>query len=222
MFRFLLLEDVTDTREQLVKLLREVFIDVEIDEAETVVEAMAHVQRRQAQRIAYDVAILDFRVPYDIDMPDAVDTKMCAYLKQEMPGIPVVHISSLTENADVVQHLREAHSTTETTPAVLVDKSEAGWAGKLIDDLERYLYSATISSGLDSLFGSDRTSAAVGRRYGRPGHLSQELKEFSISLERLWGRPLDQHVRERVLRHFDHSSVGGDDRFSLKIPDGIE
>lgn len=220
MFRFLVAEDVPDTLRQICGLLHDVFPDSEIDRATNVADARSLVQRRGDTGEPYDAAVLDFRLPRAVGSEFVIDTSVCAAISRSMPDVPVVHITSYTKDAEVLRHILETHQSTDAAPFVLVDKNQKTWGKTLVDELEKHLYSKRVSARLDGVFGHDVPSSRTERQSDKGRrHLTHELLTLVAELEQLWSKPLEERVRERVMKHFRHSNQGAGDRFTLRLPE---
>lgn len=213
MFRFLVVEDISDTLEGLVHLLKETFPRCSVLTAATVAQGLDRLRGAYQQNAPFDVAILDFNLPRERGANTEIDVGLCDTARRLMPSLLVVHITGYMEDEKVVDHILNAHNGAEDR-RFLVSKSDPRWGGTLIRELERYLYSGLLNSEMDDLFEPD-AGAGVGRRLKREGHVTHQLATLKLDLREYWEKPLDERVRDRVRRHFEVQ----DGDFILRIPE---
>ncbi len=213
MFRFLIVEDVTDTRTLLEDLFKATFPGSHVDSAETVSHGLALIQQSS---VPYHAAILDFNLPKDVGTSATIDTTLCVAVRTKMRDVLVVHITGYMEDRIVADHIIKAHNDPEDI-RFMVSKSDPEWGSTLINELERYLYSKRLNAALDDLFGPEPLPAQAERRLRKEGHVTHQLAALKIELEDLWHKPLDPKLRARVEKHFKYWEQ--ENGFTLILPE---
>jgi CheY-like chemotaxis protein len=208
--RILIVEDDTDTREQLAALFREVLSNAHITTAADVTDAHSHLQLALEKRRPFDIAILDFKLPRSLGEYSEIDESICCRIRDTMPGTLVAHVTGFLDDAVVREHIRAVHSPADPLGFVL-DKSNADFATELVRQTQRYLYGAYIAKHLSELFdtgGADRTSrlAPAGSR-GSSADISARLLTVTGAIALSWGL-LGSDIRHRVLNHFEVQEMG--------------
>lgn len=188
-FRVLIIEDIPETRQQLVLLYLEVFPGAVVDSAEHVEDALTLIGRARDAHLPYDIAVLDFKLPSAAGFNADVDLRLCPEILSWTPNTPIAHITAFPEDPTIREHLEVEHPA-HRPRGFLVDKQKSDWATKLIEDSRQLLYTARVEGEYDELFG-------VSPRVPRTGSLSARLAELCADVSVAW-KFLGTRVRDKL------------------------
>ena len=219
MFRFLVVEDVEFTLDQIIKLLSGEFADAQIDGAATVMRGTELIEEAARNRKIYDAAILDFRLPLDAGTNPEVDESLCLAIREKMPDTLVAHITSFITDPRVERHLAQVHSEAADPKAITLDKENVDWGSHLVKRLKSHLYGRRIEPQVNDLFGPgdpasdlamERSSSTYGRR-----SITPKLAALTRDLESHY-QDLEPRLQRRIDRYFAQRPVSGRLRFGLR------
>jgi len=213
MARILVVDDDLPTLQALELLLRkELGEEVVIHTARNVPDAQKLIQKASEDRRSYDAAILDVMLPPDAGQSATLDARLCAEIRNKMPGALVVHITAYTGADAVRKHLDEFHYG-EPEPRAF--PKSAGWEGEVVKRLKSRLHGNRIRAQLDELFGPiERTGAERARAVSGPGGmrggLTHRLARLTRDIEAHWTE-LDCDLQREIRKHFhvDQEEKGG-------------
>ena len=206
MVRFLIIEDVPETREQLEKLFANDFPGAVIDTAETVTEALRLIEQSAAQKRPYDIAVQDFKLPLEKGYHPEVDVSTCDLIRKATPTTFIVHITAWPNDPAVLMHLTEAHLDLGPPSACLISKLDADWAEKLMLKAKAYLYGTRIEQQMARLFGPTY-AREVPKKWPMQlvpvskGSVTHELAALQRDIEAHW-HDLDARLQQRVSEFF--------------------
>jgi len=206
MTRILVAEDERHTVEQLTVLLAAEFKGVQIDAATTISTALDHVTRTYEKGQAYDVAVLDFKLPRDLGDNPEVDEEVCNTVSSQMPDALIVHITGYGDAEQVREHLTR-HKPRQGYP-VLISKLDTKWAEELLQVVRKFVHSMRIDAKMDGLFRRPRGGGGAGHQRRRVGSdvrcLTPELDEVMRDIVDHW-KDLDEPLRIRIEHVFEIS-----------------
>lgn len=213
MFSIFLVEDIETSRDELHQLLSEVFPGTTIDPASTVTEGLEKIKAAAAEKWSYDIAILDFKLPVHTGETPKVDESICQAIKASMPTALVIHITSYSEDPQVVQHIRRYH-TGKDGPRVEFTHKTAYWPEKLIAQIKTYY----IEIQMDRLFGPKGAPLVRDRKmYGNIRDMTQPLATLTRDITGYW-KALDESTKERIHSYFNVNDEQAPVRVSLRLP----
>jgi CheY-like chemotaxis protein len=206
MSRLLLVEDVEGTLDQLYKLLTEVFADfAHIDPARSVAEGLQLIERAARERLPYDVAILDFKLPRESGHHPEIDESLCRAIQEQMRHTLVIHITAFPQDPLVLSHLERWHNAPTEPRASCVSKLNGGWARELIETLQSYLYGSRIQEQLEELLGVGASGAALPARATTRTRgdrsLTHSLARLCRDISAYWPY-LDAFLKKRINTYF--------------------
>jgi len=211
MYRFLIVEDDRNAREQVTKYLEDTFPGALVLAAETVAEGEELIVKAEGP---FDCVILDFKLPKQKGfLPDG-DLSLCQRVREVMPTAIVAHVSAyldddayLHDDQVLQEHYRTYHNKPAEPKAYLLPKN-AKWVETLGKDLRQYLYGRSIGKQLDDLFGPQGQDASAwdGRvewqSVGRPVRdTTYLLARVSHDIIARW-EDLDEALKRRIHRLF--------------------
>src|SRR5260370_15185080 len=150
-FRVLVVEDDPQALTQIVKLLRGVLVGSVVDSADSVNGAMAKIEASLTSCGAYDLAILDFKLPLRPGENDDVDEQVCRQLIVSMPETIVSHISGFSEDTRILAHLARVHPAARPQGFFLA-KRNVGVGIDLAKKTRVVLYSSQVEREIADLF----------------------------------------------------------------------
>jgi CheY-like chemotaxis protein len=217
----LVVDDDLPTLQALELLLRkELGEEAVIDPAGNVPDAQKLIQKAYEDRRSYDAAVLDVMLPPDASQSATLDARLCAEIRNKMPGALVVHITAYTVTVAVRRHLDEFHYG-EPEPRAF--PKSAGWEGEVVKRLKSRLHGNGIRAQLDGLFGPiERTGSERARgRYPLPGMrggLTHRLARLTRDIEAHWTE-LEGDLQREVQKNFHvDRERGGGVLVTLKMP----
>lgn len=211
MFSIHLVEDIETTLEELYALLREVFPNAIIETASTVAEGLAKIRSTASSKRAFDIAILDFKLPVHQGETPKVDESICHAIKSEMPTTLVIHITSYNEDPQVIAHITRYH-TGKDAPRVEFIHKTANWPEKVLRQIKSYF----IELQMDRLFGPKGAPPARSHKIiGNNRDLTQLLATLTRDIAAYWS-DLDQVTRQRVQDCFNVNDEQSAVRVSLR------
>lgn len=218
MFRFLIIEDIKSTAEQLKALLAESFPDSrdDIEVATTVREAQELTDR--ARDDFYDAVILDLKLPSEPGHYPEVDESLCLRIKDK-PTM-VAHITAFLDDPRVQDHIRRVHTQELTPLSFVLSKREVQWASILVEKLKTYLFSSYIDQQMAEIFGGGTTvvaaSSAVRNHYRSRGHgcTTHRLASLCRDIEAQWN-VLDSGLKTRIRQKFNVETGAAGTQVSL-------
>lgn len=212
MARILVVDDVLPTLQVLEHLLHKEFgEEVVINATRNVSDAQKLIHKAYADRRLYDAAVLDVMLPPDAIQSATVDARLCAEIRNKMPGALLVHITAFTGTDAVQSHLDEFHYG-EPEPRAF--PKSAGWEGKVVNRLKSHFISKRIREQLDQLFGPMERAESERVRAGYPlpgvrGGLTHRLARLTRDIEAHWTEldgDLQREIRENF--HVDPEAQG--------------
>ena len=225
-WRVLVVEDMENTRQQLVQLLKETVGDVDVDQAGSVCDALDLITQAHASGKDYHVAILDFKLPKTARDNPEVDVSVCSRVRDLMPNAFIVHFTGYAGDREVDVHMSTVHGQARPDQARcwLIDKGSADWPGELLAQIKGFLEGtrktlarARVREGLDELFGASETGSARGAYKGAGFErcVTHELESLCHDISRLWD-DLDDDLKKRVNEHLTVLCDGRNVRVGLK------
>jgi len=158
-FKILVVED--EAADALVRLLKQRIPDCDVDAFSDVASAKAAIAALADQGGAYDVAILDFKLPKEPgEHALNIDDSLCALVSHRMPDTIVVHISAYMKDPLVQEHINKAHPPTRR--GFSFDKNEQE-NSELILQVKQTLYGGVIERELRMLEGRPGWEGLRGR-----------------------------------------------------------
>jgi CheY-like chemotaxis protein len=156
-FRILVVDDEPLVLGPLVRLMEAAISRVEIDCAGTIKEASALIERSQQEGRPYDLAILDFKLPFQVGHQPAVDTSLCEALERD--AVPVIHYTAWPDDEAVQAHMRTKHLTKSLAgaPVRLITRTTTEeWVEDiigLIAGYQRWVISNSVRRRMGDFFG---------------------------------------------------------------------
>lgn len=211
-FRFLIVEDEDDARQQLAALFREVFPNARIDAGGTVDEGLQLIRDAVERKEPYDIAILDFKLPRSQGENPEVDESLCIEIRDSMPRTLIGHITGFPDDPTIESHVERTHPFTDPR-GFFIDKRDADWATVLLNNTTRYLYTFRIEAQMEQLFGRAGMAATPAGEYARfsasgPGvSLTTSIASLCSDIGQCW-KYLDGTAKHRIATQFsvDESS----------------
>jgi CheY-like chemotaxis protein len=209
MFRILIVEDISDTLEQLRMFFSERFPDAKVDAVETVAEGLESIKEAMESGRPYHAAVLDFKLPQDKGESPKVDESLCLEIRNRMSKALVAHITAYPDDPMVLRHLKNVGLDYRDPRAIFISKLEVDWPDQLVRKVKAYLYGTRIEKQMDELFGTDEQRAAAKRgRFSRPFSGSMGGKSATHELAALfrdiaahWD-DLDERSQGRIQKMF--------------------
>ena len=218
MFRFLIVEDIRDTLSELKSLLCEAFPGANVEIAGTTGQSLKLIETAAANRRAYHVAIIDFKLPSSVGENPEIDTSVCTTIKESMPETFVAHITAYPNDDRVQEHVRTMHTEQIEPASVVLSKSDADYAHKLIDKLKAYLYGRQIREQIDDLFGPNAVQFSPDRprmsRLNASGSMTHQLAPLCRDIVIHWN-DIDDTLKKRIGSIFDVDDESDPIRISL-------
>lgn len=217
MFSILIVEDVDNTLEELSVLLKETFPGSLIETATNVKDGSGKIGLAVDNNKAFDVAILDFKLPASRGENPEIDESLCKEIKDKIPETLVIHITAYLKDEKVTKHVAEFHAGKNAPRVELVEKT-VYWPEKLLAEMRSYLYSSHVNSKLTSLFdGKPFSQDAKARKLeGTRGSRTHELAALSREIRAYWD-DLDVATKSRVRRFFTVIEEEGQVHVSLLV-----
>jgi DNA-binding NarL/FixJ family response regulator len=188
----LLIEDDEFTLPTLVDMFREEWPDVQIDAAPTVEAGLALIHAASDKQMAYDVAILDFKLPAQQGLNAEIDVKVCHAIVNRSPRTPIVHITGFAEDPIVIDHIARIHPT-HAARGLLISKREVNWVIKLVEKTREAVYAARVEAAYDQLFNE-------GSGASRTASLGVRLRHLCDDVSTCWVY-LDERLRDKLRTH---------------------
>lgn len=189
MKRFLILEDTPSTREQLVRLLQDVFPLDYFQEAIDTEDCRKRIADMEKNGFAFDVVILDAKVPGSPGENPEVDPNLPREIGEKMPNSLIIHCTAYAQDRAVEQRLNQQMRHFGEGQHVLVEKT-GNYPEVLLRLIVRHLYESRIRGRLNMLFGQPPGTQL--RVDGPPGggyagiHVTQELAALQRDICRWW------------------------------------
>ena len=151
----LIVEDDLGTLKQLEKLFSEELPGANIHTARTVVEALDALDRAEQSHIEYDLAVVDFRLPYDENESPQVNDAICDRIHDRMLGTMVVHITGYQDDPKVITHVFGGENRSTLSPQVLlISKDDVEWATNLLCKVKQFVCGNSIKQSMNGIFGT--------------------------------------------------------------------
>jgi CheY-like chemotaxis protein len=211
MFNILLVEDNSNTLEELHELLREVFPDALIETASTVAEGKDKIRIAAENNRSFGIAILDFKLPTDKGLNPEIDESLCREIKSRMRETLVVHITAFHEDPAVTKHITQYHTGINAPKVELIQKT-AYWPEKLLSEIKAYL----IRRQLDSLFEGKAGVSETREAISSSGSLTHLLAALRRDISAYWC-DLDDATKDRVREYFETTVDNQQVRVSLRL-----
>lgn len=205
MYRFLIVEDMADARDQVAEYLGDLFPGATVEAAETVREGAALIERAQCP---FDCVILDYMLPKDKGCSHEGDVSLCNQVREAMPSTIVAHVSAYLGHDNALQeHLDRCHNELADPRAIILAKDE-NWVRRLGITLKRHFVGKEIEYQLDDLFGREREQTLVGEGHVERANGARPLGDTTYLLARVsqditgnWDI-LDHALKQRIRRLF--------------------
>jgi DNA-binding response OmpR family regulator len=211
MIHILLVEDKSNTLEELYELLREVFPDALIETASTVAEGKDKIRTAAANDQPFGIAILDFKLPTHKGLNPEIDESLCREIKSRMPETLVIHITAFHEDPAVARHITQYHTGINAPKVELIQKT-AYWPEKLLSEIKTYL----IRRQLDILFEGQADVPETRKAKSSSGSLTHSLAALSRDITTYWW-DLDDATRERIGEYFETTVDNQQVRVNLRL-----
>jgi CheY-like chemotaxis protein len=210
MFRILVVDDDTDTSDQLKKLISAEIEGSQVDTAETVVEGQRLIAEARLAKRPYQAIVLDLMLPanHPGDNPE-VHEALCRDIRDIMPDALLAHITAYKGDKQVSTHLQEAHDKQPGNRNFRLWKLEGDFAEQLVGKLKPFLYGLSIGEQMKKIFDLGEPPAySYGQRGRFPntdvgrGSLTHEIAALSRDICAHW-RDLDESTRADVREVFN-------------------
>lgn len=168
--RILIVEDVDEVRQDLRAALERKCPEtaVVIDEACCVREAKEHIEALKERGLAYDIALLDFRLPLEAGGNPEGDEELCPAISAMNREALVVHMTAFIEDSTILGHIAGQHQGPSAVPLGLVDKvSDPLWIRHVTDSIRSYLAGQYVKAALVAALGPVE-GAHVNARFRSP------------------------------------------------------
>ncbi len=216
LFWILVVEDVSDTLEQLVSLIQESIGEVGIDKAVAVDAAIKMIRQRRKEAVRYDLAILDFKLPAGQGDDPEVDETVCRELRRDR--VPIIHITGFPNDPIIQAHMNTVHQRPDLAGAnVSLLPKDRGWARRIVDLVRPYhrdQVSRAVAGELEAVFGHLAMGStpvegvccrrrSSGRKCG-----THAMIRLRAQIEHNWPY-LDEATRETIRRIFPVVELDG-------------
>jgi DNA-binding NarL/FixJ family response regulator len=185
-FCILLVEDQPETQVQLATFLRAGLPNAVVDTASSIEEAFQVL--RDAPH-AYDLVILDFKLPKKRGEMPEVDESICSHLMRFEPETIVSHITSHSDDKRIVAHINRVHPASRARGFYL-DKMEKNSAMKLLTLAREALYGSRIEGQIADLFPADRnrpeTERARSGGHQHSGSMTNRIADLCVDISQAW------------------------------------
>jgi hypothetical protein len=148
----MIVDDDLPTLDSLSKLLKTKLQKVEIIAADTISLAIIQIDESFKKRKPIDVAILDFRLPQEINQPDEIDESICFHLREKSPETYIIHFTAYVEDKQVIEHIREYHNEPNMSSHSLVSKNETSYPVQIINLTLKFIKSREVQTKYDEIF----------------------------------------------------------------------
>ena len=153
-FCILIAEDIKSTLELLCYELENNFAEVSICPVQTVVGTLEHLDRSVNFGPKFDVAIIDFKLPYqNIGDTAETSTEISSRFQLESPETVLVHITAFKDDPQVKRFIERNAKYVEA--GRLFISKDGDWVKQLRDELARCLHTRRIRGKLMDLFGTN-------------------------------------------------------------------
>jgi CheY-like chemotaxis protein len=223
MLTFLIVEDRLDNLNSMKEYLEREFPGALIHTAQTTEAAADILNRAEKAGLAYNVVILDFKLPPRKGM-DAVidlDTRRRVQTSAATEGAAVFHITGFGDDPAIQEWVREERLRNPLAPEPFpINKGDKTrlWTETLYEAIRRVVYESRIMGRMVRLFGEQvgRQPSSAARWSALPDSLSttQDLSALARDIELHWPY-LSEGVRKRVRRVFPLEADGNSVRITL-------
>ena len=204
MFRFLVVEDDKNTLEEILSRLNKIFPGCSIEFTESARPAVELVVKSSETNRPFDVAILDFKLPWDLGDNPEINTKICDKIRELTSYTFVIHITSYNDDPHALRHLLECHRPPSAPWGDFVFKTSTKWPEELEKKIAAYLYGLPIIKRLNMLsdwVGTGGISFTYSPRVVSRGSTTHELAMLFRNIEERWDF-LEKTLQERIKQYF--------------------
>ena len=128
----LIVEDEHAVSLQLTKLLSESFPKLRVDAVTSEVEAFILLDQAASKREAYDVVLLDFKLPHRHGELPETNQAVFNALRNQMPDTMVIHTTAYPDDPEVTRRILEESKRSPFEPrSVFLSKADHSWANDL-------------------------------------------------------------------------------------------
>jgi CheY-like chemotaxis protein len=159
--RILVVEDEETTARALWHDLDIAFPASQITVAGTIQEGHDRLNEAFDNNRAYDVVILDFKLPENIsEQNPESDFSLAPAVKELFPDLFIIHVSAYRDDHVIKRFLRDREASRHKSRVFIA--KERGWISRVIDEIARSMHNRRIRRQFDELF-RRRVSAPFGR-----------------------------------------------------------
>lgn len=189
--RVLIVEDSAPVLEQLKNCLEETFPDSHIETADNASDCRKVIREFCSRGIAFDVVILDAKVPTSPGENPEVDAQLCREIGQSLPQSLIVHFTAFAQDSSVQQRFNEHLKRLDKGRHVLVEKTQTPeYVDKLIHVITQHIYETAIQRRLQILFGPASRPLGIGENPMASSvavvHVTQELSALQRDIAHSW------------------------------------
>jgi CheY-like chemotaxis protein len=165
--KILIAEDDAPTVEALRLDLKDALPDIEIDVATTVAAAGRHLTHARNVGSAYDVAILDFKLPRNHEGEAATsDFAIRNEISEHSPETIIIQISSYESDSDI-RHFEQRRKELAEDYASFIPKSADDWTLEVIKTMECAIHTRRLRGRLSALAGRVEGASLPRNSYAR-------------------------------------------------------
>jgi hypothetical protein len=112
-----------------------------------------------------------------------------------MKDIGVIHITSATQDRQVVEHIRSNHAGPSVRACALVDKSDINFFNRTLGEVREFLYTKFVEEELGYWFSTNETRSGESS-------VTTRLQRLERALVQMWPN-LAEYTKDLVKRRFD-------------------